>query len=462
MDRLTPLDAWFLHVEDGTDHMHMALVGVLEGPCPDHAALLADVSARLDRVPRYRQRVHWGPLGLTSPVWVDDDAFDVGHHVRRVSASPPGDDAALADVVSRLSAGELDRTRPLWEIWVVEGLADGSWAALIKVHHSLTDGVGGSALVAALMDPTPDASPPPPTTWTPAPAPPAWRMVVDGATHRLQTTGREAWTYRPSPGRLVDTARGAAAGALAYTHDLPPTRHTVLNGPLHAGRLWWPASVRRADVEMIRTHHRVSLNDVALAAIAGGIRDLLLTRGEPVEDRDVRTLVPVSLRRLDEDGVLHNRVGAMVADLPVGIPDPTARLGVVHERLRDLKASGETEVTSSIVEVSTHLPWPPVTGVLRATARMLHTWVQRNVNTVTTNVPGPPGPLWWMGHQILRAWPVVPIGESIRVGVAIFSYLDEVTFGVTTDRVAVPDGHLVATGIERDMSAMAAAVGAIT
>lgn len=458
MDRLTPLDAWFLHVEDGVDHMHMALVGVLEGPCPDHDAVLADVAGRLDRVPRYRQRVQWHRLGITAPVWVDDPHFDVADHVRRATVPAPGDDAALARRVGQLIERELDRTRPLWEIWVVDGLADGTWATVIKVHHSLTDGVGGSGLVAALLDLVPDPPPLPPSTWMPAPRPTGWRMVVEEPLRRAWSTVTTMHPGRPRPGQAIDTARDAVAGSLAYTRDLPPTRPTVLNGPLHPERGWWPASVPRADVEAVRQHHRVSLNDVALTVIAGGLRDLLVAHGEPVAARDVRSLVPVTLRQQDRDGVLHNRVGAMVADLPVGIPDPTARLCVVHQRLEALKGSGEIQLTASLVDLSTHLPWAPVSGTLRTVAGLLHVLVQRNVNTVTTNVPGPPAPLWWMGRQVLRAWPVVPIGESVRVGVAIFTYLDRVTFGVTTDRVAVPDGHLVVRGLERDLATLVAAL----
>lgn len=465
MDRLTPLDAWFLHVEDGVDHMHMALVGVLEGPCPDHYAVLTDVAGRLDRVPRYRQRVQWHRLGITAPVWVDDLDFDVADHVRRVTVPAPDDDDALALLVGRLIERELDRTRPLWEIWVVEGLADGTWAAVIKVHHSLTDGVGGSGLVAALMDLVPDPPPPPSSTWVPTPRPPGWRMVVEGPLRRAWSTVAAARPGRAHPGKVLEAARDAVAGSLAYTRDLPPTRPTVLNGPLHPERGWWPASVRRADVEAVRHHHRVSLNDVALTMIAGGLRDLLLAHDESVAAREVRSLVPVSLRQGDRDGVLHNRVGAMVADLPVGIPDPVTRLEVVHERLEALKDSGEIQLTASLVDLSTHLPWAPVTGTLRTVAGLLHVLVQRNVNTVTTNVPGPPVPLWWMGRQIVRAWPVVPIGESVRVGVAIFTYRDQVTFGVTTDPVAVPDGHLVARGLERDLATLVQALpveGALT
>lgn len=458
MDRLSPLDAWFLHVEDGVDHMHMALVGVLEGPAPDHDTVLADVADRLDRIPRYRQRVRWAPLDLVNPVWVDDDHFDVTHHVRRVAAAPPGDDAALAEVVGRLIELELDRGRPLWEIWVVDDLAEGNWGLLTKVHHSLTDGVGGSALMAALMDLVPDAPSPPASTWRPARPPSTLRVVADGTAGRLWEVASHTLRRPPAPGPLVETLRDAAAGTLAYAHDLLPTPPTVLNGRLHAQRRWWPATVSRADLDAVRAHHHVSFNDVALTAIAGGLRDLLQANGEDVADRDVRSLVPVSRRRPDRDGALHNVVAAMVADLPVGLSNPTLRLGVVHARLQALKTSGEAQLTSSLLDLSGQLPWPPVTGALRLTARLLHTHVQRNINTVTTNVPGPPVPLWWMGHRILRAWPVVPIGESVRLGVAIFSYQAEVTFGITTDAVALPDGHLVARGIERDMAAMAAAL----
>ncbi len=363
--------------------------------------------------------------------------------------------AALAELASRLFARELDRAHPLWEIWVVDGLADGTWATVMKVHHSLTDGVGGASLVAALVDVTPDAPPPSPVTWTPAPTPGAVRLAADGAVSGVRTAVDAVRRWRPAPRQLAGTALDLTAGALTYSHDLLPTHATVLNGPLHAARAWWPARVARGDVETIRHRHGVSLNDVALTAASGGLRDLLLAHDESVTGRDVRSLVPVSLRHLSEDGVLHNRVAAMIADLPVGIADPVDRLQVVHDRLHDLKNSGETEVTATIVDVSPHLPWVPVTTTLRTAARLLHHHVQRYINTVTTNVPGPPVPLWWMGRPVLRAWPAVPIGESVRLGIAIFTYGDDVTFGVTADRVALPDAHLVARGIEATVASLA-------
>ena len=458
MDRLTPLDVWFLHAEDGIDHMHMGLVTRMGGPCPDHADVLADVANRLDRIPRYRQRVAWPALGR--PVWVDDTDFDVARHVLRTTVPPPGDEAALADLAGRLFEREIDRAHPLWEIWVIDGFADGSWATVQKVHHSLTDGVGGSALVAALVDAVPDAPPPPPSTWTPSPPPSSLACAADGVVTGLQDAAATLRRWRPAPRKTASTLLDLTAGALTYSHDLLPTHPTVLNGPLHAGRRWLPARVEREDVDAIRRAYGVSLNDVALTAASGGIRDLLLAHGESVAGREVRTLVPVSLRRPSEDGVLHNRVAAMIADLPVGIADPVTRLEVLHDRLGALKRSGETEVTATIVDVSPHLPWVPVTTTLRTAARLLHRHVQRHLNTVTTNVPGPPVPLWWMGRPVQRAWPAVPVGESVRLGIAIFTYLGDVTFGVTADRAALPDADLVARGIESTVASLRQALHA--
>ena len=452
MDRLTPLDAWFLHVEDGIDHMHMALVSVLEGPCPARDEVLADVAARLDRAPRYRHRVQWAPGGVTAPVWVDAEDFALTDHVRHLAVPPPGDDEALRGAVSRIVEQELDRTRPLWELWVLDGLADGTWATVLKVHHSLTDGVGGSHMVAALMDLAPDADPGPAAPWSPTPGPTPWQLVRDGLGASVADLLAVPRTWRPRG--AAAGVRTWAAGTWAWARDLPPTPRTVLNGPLHPDRAWWPAAVARADVDAVRREHGVSLNDVALALVAGGFRDLLMAHGEDVSDRDVRTLVPMSLRRTDRDGHLNNHVAAMVAELPVGIADPVTRLHEVHRRMQALKCCGEADVTATIVALAPHLPWPPVTGFLHLAARVLHGHVQRNVNTVTTNVPGPPVPLWWMGRPILRAWPVVPIGESVRVGVAIYTYRDLVTFGVTTDAVAVPRGDLVTQAIERDLAGL--------
>jgi diacylglycerol O-acyltransferase / wax synthase len=460
MDRLTPLDAWFLHVEDGVDHMHIALVAVFEGPPPAYEQVVDDVARRLYRIPRYRQRVHRAPFDLAAPVWADDPDFDVRNHVQRAAVRVPGDDRMLAEVVSDLISNEIDRTHPLWEMWLIEGLAGGHWGLLTKIHHCLTDGVGGAELFSVLVDTSPDAPAPPPANWSPAP-PPSWpRMMASQAASRLRP-GRAMRAVLRVPGRLTRGTFDAAQGLAALTHDLPPTAPTILNGPLAPCRLWWPAEVEMAEVDRIRQCHDVTVNDVALTVIAGGLRDLLEHYDEAVDDRDVRSLVPVSLRQIDRHGALHNVVAAMVADLPVGIADPTERLHVVHDRMVALKRSHEADATANLAELGTHMPFLPIMVGFQGVTGFLHRFGQRFVNTVTTNVPGPPLPLYWMGRHMERAYPVTPIGECVRVGVAIFSYGDHLTFGVTADRSAVPDGHLVAEGIERDLAALADAASPI-
>ena len=453
MDRLTPLDAWFLHVEDGVDHMHMALVCVFAPSCPAPDEAAEDIAKRLDRIPRYRQRVRHAPFDVAAPVWSDDPDFDVHNHVHRTTVRAPGDDRRLAEVVSELISTEIDRRHPLWELWLVDGLADGRWAVVTKVHHSLTDGVGGAELFSVLVDASPEPPDLPEPDWQPGPDPSRLRVLVDRVADQLHPLRLVGATTR-APRRVARSAVASAKGLLALAHDVPPTAATVLNGQLTPTRRWWPATTWLADVDCIRSRHAVTVNDVALTAITGGLRDLLLARGEHVDDRDVRSLVPVSLRQLDRDGALHNRVAAMVADLPVGIADPTERLEVVHDRLVRLKASHEADATATVAELGTHLPFLPIVIGFHGVTGFLHRFGQRFVNTVTTNVPGPAVPLYWMGRRMERAYPVTPIGECVRVGVAIFSYDGRLTFGVTTDRAAVPDGHLVAEGIERDLRTM--------
>jgi diacylglycerol O-acyltransferase len=331
---------------------------------------------------------------------------------------------------------------------------------VVKIHHCLTDGVGGAELFSALVDTTPDPPPLPATGWEPAAAPSGLQALTERVAGALHP-GRVARTAFHAPPRLARAVLDSTRGLMALAHDVPPTAPTILNGPLAPCRLWWPATTSLDDVRHIRKEHDVTVNDVALTAIAGGFRDLLLAHDEPVEGRDVRSLVPVSLREVDRDGALHNRVSAMVADLPVGIADPAERLAVVHDRLVALKASHEREATANFAELGTHMPFLPVMVGFQGVTGFLHRFGQRFVNTVTTNVPGPPLPLYWMGRRMERAYPVTPIGECVRVGVAIFSYGDNLTFGVTTDRSAVPDGHLVATGIERDLGALAASASPI-
>ncbi|HSD80506.1 MAG TPA: wax ester/triacylglycerol synthase family O-acyltransferase, partial [Solirubrobacteraceae bacterium] len=343
MDRLSPLDETFLHVEDDVTHMHLGSVARFEGPPPAYDDVLAVIESKLHLAPRYRQRVRFTPLAIGRPAWVDDPHFRLDYHVRRTALPAPGGDEELRRLVGRVMSHQLDRARPLWELWIVEGLADGCWGMISKLHHAMVDGVAASSLITVLMDPERDPPRPDPVPWTPAPEPRGVELVAgalaDGARWPLREARSVARTARDPAGfglLLAATLQGLAA----YAGIARPPEATSLNGAIGPHRRWDWARARLSDVKEIRTALGGTVNDVVLTAISGGLRALLESRGEPA-DRSLRSLVPVSVRAKDETGRYDNKVSAMFADLPVDVADPVARLGAVSAQMRHLKETHE-------------------------------------------------------------------------------------------------------------------------
>ena len=300
MDRLSVLDAEFLHLEDGIAHLHIAGVSVFEGPPPPADRVEQLLGAKLDRIPRYRQRVRSVPFELGRPVWVDDPHFNLSYHVRRTALPAPGGDAELCALMARLMSQPLDRARPLWETWVVEGLSDNRWALICKVHHCMVDGISGVDLLTVLLDVQRDTDIPEFEPWTPAPPPSGLAVVLDawgglaGRPRRRSRGGR----LRPSEtGRTRSrAAQTPAPGLVGFGRHLAATAPLSIEGTIGPHRVWAHASAAIDDVRAIRAAFDGTLNDVVLAAVAGGYRELLLSRGEDADDAVVRTLVPVSLR----------------------------------------------------------------------------------------------------------------------------------------------------------------------
>jgi len=455
-DRMSPLDATFLHVEDGVSHMHIGAVLLLDPPAPRYGELATMIAAKLHRAPRYRQSVRSVPLQLGRPVWVDDPHFNLEFHLRHTALPAPGGEAELRRLVGRIMSQRLDRARPLWELWMVEGLEDGRWALVSKVHHAMVDGVSGVELLTLLLDVVPDPAPVEPEPWTPAPVPSSAELLRDAMVSTARSPYEQFRAARASTrvpraavGRLREVGRGL--GAMAGL--VRPTPVSSLNGPIgpHRRHAWARASVD--DVKRVRKKPGGTFNDVVLAAITSGFRELLLARGESV-DRVVRTLVPVSVRGRDQrgtavgDGTFENKVSAMWAELPVGIDDPAERLRVLSAQLDGLKESSQAVAGEALTSLSGFAP--PM--LLALGARIATKAPQRNVNTVTTNVPGPQLPLYVLGRRMRQVYPYVPLAGQVRIGVAIFSYDGEVTFGVTGDYDGAPDVEVLARGIEDGMT----------
>ena len=456
VDRLSPIDASFLHVEDGVSHMHIASVAVFEGPAPAYADVLRTVVGKLPLVPRYRQVVRFVPLDLGRPVWVDDPHFNAEYHVRHTALPPPGNEEALRKLVGRVMAQQLDRTKPLWEIWMVEGLEDGHWALLSKTHHSMVDGVSGTDLLAVIMDTSSTPSTPITDTWEPALAPSGSQLAVQAVLdmarspyEQIRAVRATTRVPREAAKQLAEVLRGLAA-MRGIVRRPPPSS---LNGPIGPHRRYAWASTSVDDIRTVRKGLGGSFNDVVLAAITRGFRDLLLSRGETV-DRVVRTLVPVSVRPRDAsgravgDGTFDNKVSGMFAELPVGLADPVERLKAVTEQMAGLKESNQALAAEAMTSLSGFAP--PV--LLALGTRLASRAAQRNINTVTTNVPGPQNPLFMVGRKMIKAYPYVPLAGQVRIGVAIFSYDGQVTFGITGDYDTTPDLDVLSRGIEDGMA----------
>ena len=454
-DRLSPLDATFLHVEDGVTHMHIASVLVLDGPTPRYEEMLAMIAGRLPLLPRYRQVVKFVPFQLGRPVWVDDPHFHLEYHVRHTALPAPGGEAELRRLVGRVMSQQLDRTKPLWEVWAVDGLEDGRWALLSKVHHCMVDGVSGTELLTVMLDATPEPSPPLVDNWVPQPQPSSLDLMRDAITSLFWSPYEQFRAARAAtriPRQTLGQLREVGRGMGAMTGLVRPTPVSSLNGSIGPHRRYAWASVTVDDIKTVRKGLGGTFNDVVLTVITSGFRALLEEREEPT-DRVVRTLVPVSVRPRDAsgkavgDGTFENKVSAMFAELPVGIEDPVARLHAVTAQMEGLKNSNQAVAGEALTSLSGFAP--PM--LLSLGTRIATKVSQRNVNTVTTNVPGPQLPLYVLGRRVQRAFPYVPLGGQIRVGVAIFSYDGQVNFGLTGDFDAAPDLAVLGEGIENGM-----------
>jgi len=454
MDRLSALDAEFLHLEDGIEHMHIAGACVFDNPPPSIDDIAKVINAKLHLIPRYRQRVRSVPFELGRPVWVDDPHFDLLYHVRHTALPAPGDDATFCRLMGRIMSQPLDRDRPLWEAWLVEGLEGGRWALIFKVHHCMLDGIAGVGLLTVVLDLEADTALGQPQPWEPRREPSGALKVLD-AWSGLASNGLTAVSnFRQAIRDPLAAARSTVAnatGAVRFLRHLAPTRPLSIEGSIGPHRVWAHSSASLDDVKTIRSAFGGTVNDVVLAAVAGGYRKLLESRGEDADRAVVRTLVPVSTRRDDGHGVLDNRVSALLYELPVHLSDPVERLEVVQRQLTELKTSHISDAAEVVTTIGNLAP-PMLMGPLsRAAVRSTHRFGQHSLNTVTTNVPGPQFPLYCLGHEMLEYRPYVPISHGLRVGTAILSYQGRLFFGITGDYETMPDVGVLATAVPAEI-----------
>lgn len=434
MTRLTPLDAGFLKVEDSDPHVSLAIGGVaiLAGPMPDPDTLLSTLEQRMTVCPRFRQRLRRYPLDVAAPEWVDDPDFDLTRHVRRIALPRPGTERDLYEVIADIMSWRLDRNHPLWEIWAIEGLSDNRWAVLMKVHHCVADGIATVHMLAGLSDGGPGET--------------FADQLRTGTARRTEQANpdRPALRLPLTPLSVVRAGLRVGRGVRDLAAGLLRSAPSPLNGPVSDLRRYSAARVRLDDVRRVCRAFDVTINDVALAALTESYRTLLLQRGvQPLSDA-LRTLVPVSVRPPDASGAADNRVSLMLPCLPVDVGDPVQRLLAVHDRMSRSKSSGQHEAGHAVTSIADLIPFALTAQAVRFLVRL----PQRGVVSVATNVPGPKRPLQVLGRPVLAVLPVPPIAMQLRIGVAILSYADQLSFGILADFDTVPDIDDFARGIE--------------
>lgn len=454
-DRLSPLDASFLFAEHRTAAMHVGAVMTFAPPADgpfDVAAFRALIEHRLPLVPRYRQKVREVPGGLGLPVWVDDPDFDIDFHVRHAALAEPGTEDVLRELVGRLLARQLDRSRPLWEVYVVEGLADGRLAVITKTHHAMVDGLASMDIGAALLDLTAEPRETAPEHWQPAREPYGVELA---ATATVEALLRPRRLVLGVAGRAVRDVRettsavGRAVGGLVSTGRGAATSRPVpaLNAATGAQRRYGMVRTSLADHRAVRKAHGGTVNDVVLAVVAGGLRRWLISRGEPlVEGTAVRALVPVSVRARRGGG--GNAISAYLVDLPVAEDDPVLRLASVRDAMEAHKRSGRAVGAAALVRLVGLAP--PVLHSIGA--RLASQYSSRLYNVLVTNVPGPPRPLYAMGARMLDMYPVVPLAGGQAVAIGITSYDGGVHYGLTADRDAMSDVDVLAEALGESLA----------
>jgi WS/DGAT/MGAT family acyltransferase len=443
MEQMSVQDAAFLYVEDSVTPMHVGGAAIFEGPPPTHAELVERFEAKLHLAPRYRQRVQIVPANLGLPLWVDDRHFNIDYHLRRSAVPSPGGRQELNNLVARVMAQHLDRARPLWEVWVVEGLDDGRWAIVSKVHHCMVDGVAATDLMAVLFDLDPNATLPDPPPWVPEPQPRARDVATRALTGMLSPVlqARLAANALGAPRRIAERGTELLRAALPLASKVRVLPASSLHGTYGPHRRWQSAQMDLDDVKAVRRAFGGTVNDAVLAFIARGFRDLLAARGEHLDV--VRTFVPVSVRAEQERGRLNNRVSAVFVDLPAGLGDPLARHDDIRRQMDGLKESKGAVAGERLVRMADFAPPTLAAMGTRLAARL----PQRLIHTAATNVPGPQVPLYFAGRRMLESSPLIPLLAGVRIAVGIFSYNGVVTFGVTGDYDTAPDIDVLCRGI---------------
>jgi WS/DGAT/MGAT family acyltransferase len=454
-DRLTGLDASFLALEKNGAHMHVGSVLVFEGPAPEYDDFVTRIERGLHLVPRYRQKLAFPPFGVSRPIWVDDPHFNVRYHLRHTALPEPSGEEQLKSLAGRVFAQQLDRAKPLWEIWLVDTMADGRFALICKTHHALVDGISGVDIMTVLFDLEPDPPQPEPgPAWSPRPAPSSAELFADALVERMSgpfEVAKQALTHPDQAGADAGrNAAGLAAMAAAAVQGAPPSPLNVRIGP-HRRYAWVEADL--AAFKQIKDVFGGSINDAVLTVVSGALRAHLIRHGRDPDGAELKAMVPISVRADEQRGALGNRVSAMYAPLPVGLPDAAERFGFVHAAMAGLKESGQAVGAAAI----TRLADAAAPTILNQAARLQSR--QRFFNLTVTNVPGPQVPLYVMGRRLEGFYPLVPLVLNTALGIAIMSYDGRLFFGLLGDYDALADLDRLAEDLEQAIAELAAAAG---
>ncbi|HET8537350.1 MAG TPA: wax ester/triacylglycerol synthase family O-acyltransferase [Solirubrobacteraceae bacterium] len=455
-DRLTAIDASFLHQEGQNSHMHVGAVTIFEGPPPEFDEFLDALRERLHLVPRYRQRLQEAPLQTGRPIWIDDPNFNLEYHVRQTALPEPGSEEQLMRLASRIFSQQLDRSKPLWETWLVEGLDANRFALISKTHHSLIDGISGVDLAQVLFDltPVPQEIPHPDEAWEPAREPNAIELLADGVTGLAKAglnVAARALGAATRPTDSIHELREAAEGLGEIVWaGMNPAPETPLNVEIGPHRRFVGVRNELEDFKTIKNAFGGTVNDVVLTVVSGALRDWLQSRGIRTEGLELRALVPVSIRGSHEHGQLGNRIAVMRGPLPVYVSDPVARLQAVRQAMGELKESKQAVGAEVLAGVQNFAP-----PTILAQASRLN-FSTRLFNMIVTNVPGPQFPLYVRGRELEDVFPVAFLPENHALAVAIMSYNGKINFGLLGDYDALPDIGRIADGIETSLAELVA------
>src|SRR3954453_6919643 len=460
LDRLTAIDASFLAQEGPASHMHIGGLVLCEGPAPRHEEMLDHIRSRLHLVPRYRQRLAEPPLETGRPLWVDDPTFNLEYHVRQTALPTPGSEDQLLRLVGRLMSQQLDRSKPLWEMWIVEGLDDGGVAISSKTHHALIDGISGIDLATVMFDirPVPAEVPHPDEPWQPRPEPTGAELVAGGAVGLVKAVaggalGALGALARPQSALRAATVAAEGIGEVVWA-GMNPAPATPLNVEIGPHRRYAVVRNRLEDFKVVKNAFGGTVNDVVLAVVSGALRDWLHSRGARTEGLELRALVPVSVRSDGEHDTLGNRIVAMRGPLPVYVDDPVARLRVVRQSMDDLKESKQ-DVAGGVLAGAEGFA-PPT--VLAQASRL--NFSTRLFNVIVTNPPGPQFPLYMLGRELQELMPVAFLPQNHALAIAIMSYNGTVDFGLLADYDAMPDLDLVADALDESLAELLDAASA--